>query len=72
MTNDIVVIGGGPSGLAAAHEAVGRGARVIVVERLDQVGGLARTLEFEAVGLTLALIDSSRRTMRFAISSRRS
>jgi protoporphyrinogen oxidase len=47
MTNDIVVIGGGPSGLAAAHEAVGRGARVIVVERLDQVGGLARTLEFE-------------------------
>jgi protoporphyrinogen oxidase len=45
--NDIVIVGGGPSGLAAAYEAVGHGARVTVLERLDRVGGLARTLDFE-------------------------
>lgn len=44
--NDIVVVGAGPSGLAAAHEAVGYGASVSVLERLDRVGGLARTIEY--------------------------
>ena len=47
MTGDLVVIGGGPSGLAAAYEAVGRGAKAVVLERLDSVGGLARTTSFE-------------------------
>ena len=47
MANDIVIIGAGPSGLAAAHEAVAQGARVTVLEKLDRVGGLARTLDFE-------------------------
>ena len=45
--NDIVVVGGGPSGLAAAHEAIGHGASVSVHERLPVVGGLARTIAFE-------------------------
>ena len=45
--NDVVIIGGGPAGLAAAHEAVGCGAKAIVLEKLDRVGGLARTTEFE-------------------------
>ena len=45
--DDLIVIGAGPSGLAAAHEAVGRGARVLVLERLDCVGGLSRTTVFE-------------------------
>ncbi len=40
----IVVVGAGPSGLAAAHEAISRGHRAIVLEKLDQVGGLARTV----------------------------
>jgi protoporphyrinogen oxidase len=40
----IVVVGAGPSGLAAAHEAVARGHRASVLEKLDQVGGLARTV----------------------------
>src|SRR5215467_12783627 len=44
---DIVVVGGGPSGLAAALEAVGQGASVTVLERLRQVGGLSRTIERE-------------------------
>jgi len=42
---DIVVIGGGPAGLTAAHEAAAHGASSIVLERLDRVGGLARTVE---------------------------
>jgi protoporphyrinogen oxidase len=44
---DIVIVGGGPSGLAAAYEAASQGARTVVVERLDRVGGLARTLDFD-------------------------
>lgn len=46
-TNDIVVVGAGPSGLAAAYEAVGYGASVSVLERLDRVGGLARTIDYK-------------------------
>src|SRR4051812_2207795 len=43
---DVVIVGGGPSGVAAAREAVRHNAAVTVVEKLDRVGGLARTLEF--------------------------
>ncbi|MBL8839286.1 MAG: FAD-dependent oxidoreductase [Alphaproteobacteria bacterium] len=42
----VTIIGGGPAGLAAAHEAQRLGAAVRVVERGLQVGGLARTVEF--------------------------
>jgi protoporphyrinogen oxidase len=42
---DIVIVGGGPAGLSAAHEAAAHGASSIVLERLDRVGGLARTVE---------------------------
>ena len=45
--SDLVIIGGGPSGLAAAYEAVRQGAAVSVFERLDIVGGLSRTIVFE-------------------------
>lgn len=44
---DVLVVGAGPAGLAAAQEAVGNGAGVLVLERLDRVGGLARTIDFE-------------------------
>ena len=47
MMRDLVVVGGGPAGLAAAHEAVHHGASVVVLERLQAVGGLARTIEFQ-------------------------
>ena len=47
MGRDVVIIGGGPSGLAAAYEAAGQGATVSVFERLDIVGGLARTVAFQ-------------------------
>lgn len=41
---ELLVIGAGPSGLAAAREATRYGASVMVLERLDRVGGLARTI----------------------------
>ena len=46
MTNDIVIVGAGPSGLTAAHEVANHGARTTVVEQLENFGGLARTIEF--------------------------
>lgn len=39
----VIVIGAGPSGLAAAYELTRHGAPVVLVERLDQIGGLSRT-----------------------------
>ncbi len=39
----IIIIGAGPAGLAAAHELAVRGHAAIVLEKLDKVGGLART-----------------------------
>ena len=44
--NDFVVLGGGLAGLTFAWEASRHGKRVVVLERGDQVGGLARTLAF--------------------------
>jgi protoporphyrinogen oxidase len=40
-----VVIGAGPAGLTAAYELIKRGARVVVVEADDVVGGISRTVE---------------------------
>ncbi len=39
-----VIIGAGPAGLAAGFEMSGNGARVAVLERMNQVGGLSRTV----------------------------
>jgi monoamine oxidase len=41
---DLVVIGAGFAGLAAAHDAAGRGARVVVLEATRRAGGRARTV----------------------------
>ena len=41
----VTIVGGGPAGLAAALEIVRYGSRATIVEALDQVGGLARTIE---------------------------
>jgi protoporphyrinogen oxidase len=42
-SHNLVVIGAGPAGLTAAHEAICQGLRPIVLEKADRVGGLART-----------------------------
>jgi protoporphyrinogen oxidase len=41
---DAVIVGGGPSGLAAAYEVSRHGGKAIVLEQLAQVGGLSRTV----------------------------
>ena len=43
MRDPVVIIGGGPAGLTAAHELLQRGTRALVLERDSTVGGLART-----------------------------
>ena len=37
---DVVIIGGGPAGLGAAVKAKENGARVAVIERNDELGGI--------------------------------
>ena len=41
----IIIIGGGISGLTAAHELIEQNYKVTLIERNDQVGGLARTYQ---------------------------
>ncbi len=42
---DVVILGGGPSGLSAGYELSESGGNVLVIERQAHVGGLARTIE---------------------------
>jgi hypothetical protein len=48
---DVVVVGGGPAGLAAAYAAARNGARVTLLERYNHLGGLA------SGGMVLVLDD---------------
>src|SRR6185369_2965843 len=43
---DVVVIGAGPAGLAAAYELTRQGVAAVVVEQDRQIGGLAQTVEY--------------------------
>lgn len=42
---DVVILGGGPSGLSAGHVLSRSGSNVLVIERQSRVGGLARTIQ---------------------------
>ena len=46
MSDKTVIIGAGPSGLAAAHRLIKKGVQVTVVEQEDYVGGLCRTFDY--------------------------
>lgn len=43
----VVIIGAGPAGLTAASELVDRGVPVVILEKTDRVGGIARTDEYK-------------------------
>lgn len=43
----VVIVGGGVTGLVTAHLLAESGAKVVVVEKFERVGGLARSYEYE-------------------------
>lgn len=43
----VVIIGGGPAGLTAAYELTREQVRPVVIEKLDKVGGIARTENYK-------------------------
>lgn len=47
--HDLVVLGAGPAGIGAAHRAADAGLDVVVLERLDAVGGAARSIDVAGV-----------------------
>ena len=51
METDVVVLGAGPAGLAAAVSARSAGARVLLVEREDRVGGILKQCVHDGFGL---------------------
>ena len=50
---DLLVLGGGPAGLAAAWKAAQRGLRVVLLERADHVGGMSASFEVDGVRVDL-------------------
>lgn len=55
MSFDLAVIGGGPSGLAAAWSLLTLGHRVTLYERSSEVGGLLRTRSLEGLPVDVAV-----------------
>jgi sarcosine oxidase subunit alpha len=67
---DVLVIGGGPSGLAAAIAAAGQGASVLLADDTAALGGsglYARSGDVERVHLTQALIERVRAESRIRV-----
>ena len=50
---DLLVLGGGPAGLAAAWKAAQRGVSVTLLERADRVGGMSASFEVDGVRVDL-------------------
>jgi sarcosine oxidase subunit alpha len=57
---DVLVIGAGPSGLAAALSAAGAGARVALVEEAPRLGGASVTSAGERTDLDAMIADAAR------------
>jgi protoporphyrinogen oxidase len=65
---DLLVVGGGPSGLAAAQEGMQAGASVLLVEHSAALGGLARSATVDGRGVDLGghrLLTNTARQSQF-------
>ncbi len=51
LRTDVVVLGGGPAGLAAAQAARGAGARCLIIEREERLGGILKQCVDDGFGL---------------------
>ena len=51
METDVVVIGGGPAGMAAAIESSKKGLETLIIERNEQLGGILRQCIHNGFGL---------------------
>ena len=51
MEADVVVIGGGPAGMAAAIESAKKGAKTIIIERNKELGGILKQCIHNGFGL---------------------
>ena len=51
---DVLVIGGGPAGMAAALGASRRGARVLLTERAEALGGILNQCVHTGFGLLIS------------------
>ena len=49
---DVTVIGGGPAGLAAAISACDNGAKTLVIEREERLGGMLKQCIHDGFGLS--------------------
>ena len=66
MTTDLLVVGAGVAGLVVAHDAARAGARVIVLEASDDVGGLVRRGTLAGVDIDLGAESFATRTSAVA------
>ncbi len=47
MSKTVIIIGAGPAGLTAGYELVNQGISPLIIEKLDRVGGIARTETYQ-------------------------
>lgn len=47
FSGPVVIVGGGVAGMVSAHLLTEAGAKVIVIEKFDRVGGLARSYQYD-------------------------
>src|SRR5512145_429858 len=53
LNTDVVIIGGGPTGLTAAYQLSKAGKKSIIFEKGDRVGGIARTENYKGYGVDI-------------------